>query len=73
MAVATIDAIIADVVFVAEGNRLVTGHIHIRDKRSGVNLISRPNGSSQQEHYGHNADFCYAIRAPVKDLCHAIK
>jgi len=71
MTVAAIDAIIANVVFVAEWNRLVSGHIHIRDKRSGVNLISRPNGSSQQEHYGYNADFCEAIRATVKDLCHA--
>lgn len=73
MAVTAIDAIIANVVFVAEWNRLVAGHIHIRDKRSGVNLISRPNGSSQQERDGYNADFCETIRTTVKDLCHSSK
>ena len=73
VAVAAIDAIVGNVVLVAERNRLVAGYIHICDKRSGVNLISRPNGSSQQQHYGYNADFCQAVRAAVKDLCHARK
>lgn len=73
MAVAAIDAIIANVVFVAEWNRLVACHIHIRDKRASINLISRPNGSSEQQHYDYDADFCQAIRAAVKDLCHASK
>src|SRR6266436_2484314 len=71
VAVAAVNAVVANVVLMAERNRLIAGHIHIGYERSGVNLISRPYGSTQQQQYGHDADFCHAVRAAVKDLCHA--
>jgi hypothetical protein len=71
VAVAAVNAVVANVVLVAKRNRLLAGHIHIGDKRSCVDFVSRPNGSGQQQHDAYNADFCQAVRAAVKDLCHA--
>jgi hypothetical protein len=69
--IAAVNAVVADMVFVTERNRLVACHIYIGDERPGVDFISRPNGPSQQQRYGYNADFRHAVRAAVKDLCHA--
>ena len=70
MAIAAINPVIADMVFVAEWNRLVTHNIHIRDERSRVDFIGRPYSSTHQQQRCSDADSRQAIRAAVKDLCH---
>jgi len=70
VAIAAINPVIADMVFVAEWNRLVTHNIHIRDERSRVDFIGRPYSSTHQQQRGHDADSRQAVRAAVKDLCH---
>jgi hypothetical protein len=46
MAVTAIYAVVADMVFMAKGNRLIAGDIYIRGEGSRVEFVSGPNNNS---------------------------
>jgi len=56
VAVSAVDAVVADVVFMAERNRLVAGHTYVGNERSCVNLISAPDDSAQRQKRRRDAD-----------------
>jgi len=47
MAVAAIDAVIADMMLMAERHRLVGSDFHVGDEGSGVDFVSRPYSSTE--------------------------
>src|SRR5438477_9958140 len=70
VAVAAVDAIVADVMLVAEGYRLARSHIYIRDERSCVDLISGQYHDGDHQQHSNDADFRQTVRTAMKDLRH---
>jgi len=70
MTIAAVNAVVTNVVLVAERNRLGASYIDVRNERSRIDFVGRPYCPTKQEKDGNNTDFRQAICAAVKDLCH---
>src|SRR4051794_35643592 len=49
VAIATVDAVVADMVLMAERDRLIAGEFHIGDEGTGVHLVGPPYDAAQQK------------------------
>ena len=71
MAIAAIDAVVGDVMLVAEGNRLLDDDVRGRDVTGALKAV----GHSQKHTHEHQAQIDReagnCIRAAMKNLCHS--
>jgi len=72
VAIAAIDAVIGDMVLMAERHRLIARHFNQSGERSRIQPIRGPNDSADGQQRGRNTDFRKAVRATVKDLRHPL-
>jgi len=70
MAVTAIDAVIADVMFVTELNRLLSLEPLARVPCGTIKLNSGPQSSTHDEQRTVDGDFCQCVSAVVKNLWH---
>ena len=71
VAIAAIDAVIADVVLVAERHRLLEGHLDVGGVGRPENGGGRPAGAANKKHESKDDDPGVHVGAPGKDLGHA--
>jgi hypothetical protein len=70
MAVTTIDAVIADVMFVTELNRLLSFKPLARVPGGTIKLNGYPQRGNDYEQRTVDGDFCQCVSAVVKNLWH---
>lgn len=68
--VAAVNAIISDMMFVAELNRLLAWEISLRVVRGPVELEQQPDNQSDEEDRAEDGDLRDEVRASIKDLTH---
>lgn len=73
MAVAAIDTVVRDVMFVAEGNRLILGDADIGNIGAPVHAVSEGQKGARPDYGGSDADLRDMICAWMKYLSHAVK
>jgi hypothetical protein len=71
--VAAVDAIARYMTFVAELDRLLARHVHLRNPWRSVDLIGEVEKSGDEEERAENADPGYRVRAAMKNLRHIPK
>jgi hypothetical protein len=70
MTVPAIDTVVADVVFVAELNRLLAREISLSVVRGPVEFEQQPDNQSNEEERAEDGDLRNEVRTSVKDLPH---
>ena len=70
MTVAAVYAIIADMMFVAELNRLLAWKISLSVIRGPVEFEQQPDNQSDEEERAKDGDLRNEVRASIKDLPH---
>jgi len=73
MAVSAIDTVIADMVFMAEGDGLIVRAPYTGRERTRVNRVSRTNNNDSSKQYGGDSDLRNAIRTAWKQLGHLLR
>jgi hypothetical protein len=71
VAITAIDAIVSDVVFMAERYRLGFDNADIRIIRAAVERIGKNKDCAGEETASNNTDLGYGVSAAMEDLCHA--
>lgn len=66
--VPTVDTQIADVMLMAERDRLLHRNVSIGGKRRSHHLCTNPPGQHQKEDCSQNGDFGNNVKTPMKDL-----
>ena len=70
VAIATVDAVVPDVMFVAEGNRLFERHIDIGRVGRPKDRVSGPTGAADERDEPENDHACMDVGAAREDLGH---
>ena len=70
MAVAAVNSVIADVVFVAELNGLLTREESLGVVRGSVKLQQHPDGYADKKYSAEDCNLRNKVRASIKDLSH---
>ena len=70
--VATVDAVISDVMFVAELNRLLAREVSLSVIRRPVELEQQPDNYRDEKDRAEDADFRYEVSASLKNLAHRL-
>src|SRR5690242_15296667 len=70
MAITAINSVIAHVMFVTEGNRLIEGNVHVSGVRRPENFRSQETASRQKQQYCNNGHASMGVRACAKYLRH---
>jgi hypothetical protein len=68
--VAAVDAVAGHVALVAELDRLLAGHIDLRDPRRAIDLIGEVEKTGDEEKCAEDTDPGYRVRAAMKNLRH---
>ena len=68
--VAAVDSVIADVVFMAELNRLLSGKEGLGVVRGAVELEQHPDGYAKEKNRAEDSDLRDEVGASIKDLSH---
>jgi hypothetical protein len=71
VAIAAIDAVIGDMVLVAEGNGLRFDHLNVGDVGSTVHRVSESDEPSRSKYSADKAYFGNCVGASMEDLSHA--
>lgn len=72
MTIAAVDAVIANVVFVAELNRLFAREVSLSVVRRPVELEEQPDNYRDKEDRAEDTDFRYEVGASLKNLAHRL-
>src|SRR5271170_3331236 len=72
MTVAAVDAVVGDVMFMAEGNGLIFDYLDVRDVVTTVHRICKSEQSSGGDNSRPETDFRYAICTAVEELGHPV-
>ena len=70
MTIAAVDPIIADVMLVAEGDRLLERHVNVGGVRRPEDRVARPARAADERNDGENDDLGMNISAARKNLGH---
>ena len=68
--ITAIDSVVAHVMFVTEGNRLIEGNVHVSGVRRPQNFRGEETTSRQEQQYSNNDHASMGIRACAKYLRH---
>src|SRR5215467_1924673 len=71
MAIAAVDAVVANMMLVAKGNRLAAGDAYFGDIRRFIDCRQRGNQKDQQDNAAENADSRKGIGAGMEYLAHS--
>lgn len=70
--IAAVDAVISDVMFVAELNGLFAREISLSIVRGSVEFEQQPDNDGDEKDRAEDADFRYEVSASMKDLAHRL-